>query len=53
MFSVASPSPTHELFIIGIYSGHLLDPSKLTILNVCHFYGVVDVSAADFVLQVF
>jgi hypothetical protein len=53
MFSVASPSPTHELFIIRIYSGHLLDPSKLTILNVCHFYGVVDVCPADFVLQVF
>jgi hypothetical protein len=53
MFSVASPSLTHELFTIGIFSGHLPHPSKLTILNVCHFYGVVDVSAADFVLQVF
>jgi len=53
MFSVASPSLTHELFTIGIYSGHLLHPSKHTILNVCHFFGVVDVIAADFVLQAF
>jgi hypothetical protein len=52
MFSVASPSLICELFTIGIYSGHL-HPSKFTILNVCHFYGVVEVSAADFVLQAF
>jgi hypothetical protein len=31
MFSVASPSLTRELFTIGIYSGHLLLPSKLSL----------------------
>jgi hypothetical protein len=33
MFSVASPSLICELFTIGIYSGHLLHPSKFTILK--------------------
>jgi len=48
MFSAASPSPTHECSLLE-YVRTFSILQSLQSLPVPDFYGVVDVSAADFV----
>jgi hypothetical protein len=48
MFSAASPSPTHEYSLLENVRTFSISQSLLS-LPVPDFYGVVNVSAADFV----